>query len=563
MNSTAKKQPHLRRAITGAIVVASFLPMVVVLWVVNIHFNAAFDTLTRDNLQSIADRHSIRVKDFLEERLASIRLLAADNGPGLLDPQRFQRCLETLQTIYGDSIADMGLVDDNGVQQVYAGPLALERAQYADAPWFQELQSSGEDIYVSDVFLGLRKTPHFIVALRLKLKGRTWILRATVDFARFAGVVGEIRVGETGKVCIIDRKGHYQTPPLEDPFEEGIALLAKAQTLFGETFGQQPLSRTVDMGEHLYAMTLLKNRQWILVLRMADQDAYALATEADRTLYISLALVSLAVLGGGLLLSWRLMDYVERLERERAALNEHLVQAGKLSALGEMAAGIAHEINNPVAIMLEEAGWIEDVLDDMPKDGNTEEITQSVGKIRSQGTRCRAITHKLLGFARKSDEPDQDVDIGALLHEMLALTDQKARNARVELSIAVEPNLPPVRGTPSVLQQLILNLCNNAVDAMESTGGALHLAAALTPNRKMVHIRVADTGPGIPREIRARIFDPFFTTKPVGKGTGLGLSICYGIVRGLGGSIEVESTVGKGTTFHILLPAEGGEASHV
>lgn len=543
----------LRRSITGAIVVASFVPMVVVLWIEHIYFNAAYDFLTRDNLQHTADRHAARVDAFVQERLDSIRLLAAHYGPRPPDSRRLREGLSRLQDVYGASIADIGLVDMNGVQQEYAGPLKLERAGYADAEWFKDLLAGSEDIYVSDVFMGLRKSPHFIVALRLTLGEKPWILRATVDFASFSKVVGELRIGAGGRACIINRHGRYQTPPLTDPPVEGAALAAKARSVFGETFGLRPADRTLNDGRDLYVMAPLRQGRWMLVARIANSDAFAGVAEAERTLYVSLGLLSLAVLCGGLLLSWRLLDHVERLEGERAALNDHLVQAGKLSALGEMAAGIAHEINNPVAIMLEEAGWIEDVLDDMPQDGNSEEIAQSVSKIRDQGTRCRAITHKLLGFARRSDEPEQAVKLGEMLREMAALTDQKARNARVDVSVRAAADLPDVRATPSVLQQLLLNIINNALDAMEEHGGELRMEAEAAPEG-MVHVRVTDTGPGIPDKVRSRVFDPFFTTKPVGKGTGLGLSICYGIVRGLGGSITLESAVGKGTTVHMLLP---------
>lgn len=571
-----EKHRSLRMLLTAAIVVASFVPLAVVLWVVNIHFNASFDSLTRESLQNFADRHSVRINTYVEERLDSVRLLAATEGESLLDSTRFSAALTNLQTIYGDSIVDMGLVDATGHQQVYAGPLGLERAEYASALWFREMQASPAPTYVSHVFLGLRKTPHFIVAVRCTLRGQPWILRATVDFARFAKVVEELRVGRAGKVCIVNRQGEYQTPPLQD--RSGDTLARLAHQLFGADFATAPADpppphlsdplakRTLDDGQTLYAMSLLNNGHWVLILCIDKTDAFALVTEADRTLYITLALISLAVLLGGVFLAWRLVDHLERLERQRDALNEHLIQAGKLSALGEMAAGIAHEINNPVAIMMEEAGWIEDILDDMQKDGNTDEISQSVVKIRNQGTRCRSITHKLLGFARKSDEPDQAVNIGDLLREMLALTDQKARNAAVDISLQIEPGLPPVRATPSVLQQIILNLVNNAVDAMESQqatehkqGNQLTLQARRAPDGRRVHVTVQDTGPGIPPEIKARIFDPFFTTKPAGKGTGLGLSICYGIVQGLGGSITLDSVVGQGTTFHVLLPVEEGE----
>lgn len=561
--SLEEKHRSLRLFLTGAIVVASFAPLLLVLWVVNIHFNASFDSLTRESLQNFADRHSVRINTFVEERLASIQLLAATEGEDLLNPVRFSAALKNLQSVYGDSIVDMGLVDSEGRQQIYAGPLGLERADYASAHWFHEMRTSAATAYVSHVFLGLRQSPHFIVAVRCTLRGQPWILRATVDFARFAKVVEELRVGRAGKVCIINRQGEYQTPPSTGQENLGQPMAERARQIFGAGFAQDPTLRTLDDGQTLYAMSLLNNRQWILVLCIDKADAFALVTEADRTLYITLAFITLAVLLGGVFLAWRIIGHLERLERQRDALNEHIIQAGKLSALGEMAAGIAHEINNPVAIMMEEAGWIEDILDDMQKDGNTDEISQSVAKIRNQGTRCRSITHKLLGFARKSDEPDQAVNIGDLLREMVALTDQKARNAKVDISLHIEPGLPPVRATPSVLQQIILNLVNNAVDAMEAqpekSGGQLSLRARLAADGHRVHVAVQDNGPGIPPEIKARIFDPFFTTKPAGKGTGLGLSICYGIVQGLGGSISLDSVVGEGTTFHVLLPVDEGK----
>ncbi|MDE7065416.1 MAG: two-component sensor histidine kinase [Desulfovibrionaceae bacterium] len=554
-SSTEAKGIALRRAIIGAIVVASFLPMALVLWVVHSHLNVAFQAMTHENLQSIADWHSVRINTFVEERLANIRLLAANGGPQLLDPAFLAAYLKSLRQIYGDNIVDMGLVDDRGIQRVYAGSLGLDLADYSKADWLRAFREQGGSAYVSNVFLGLRKTPHFIVAVRVEIDGKPFILRATVDFARFSKVVGEIRVAGEGKACIINREGQYQTPPLEEPYESGAALAARARQLFGESFGRRPVERTLDDGENLYAMSLLTHNQWILILRIRDSAALAAMTRAEQALYITLVLISLGVFCGGLLLSWRLLDRINRLERERLALNEHLVQAGKLSALGEMAAGIAHEINNPVAIMMEEAGWIEDVAADMPRDGNTAEIVQSVGKIRSQGARCRTITHKLLGFARKSDEPDQAVDVGELLHEMAALTDQKARNSGVSIAVSVDPGLPPVNATPSVLQQIFLNLFNNAVDAMEGReGGSLRVTAAREEHADSVRVSVSDTGPGIPDKIMARIFDPFFTTKPAGKGTGLGLSICYGIVKGLGGDILVESRQGEGATFHVVLP---------
>lgn len=550
-----EKSQSLRRTIIGAIILASCIPLALVLWVVHVHLGAAFSTLTHENIQSIADRHSTRIDTFVEERLKSVSLVRHLLGDALFEPQVLSNALKDLQNIYGQSIVDMGLVNAQGLQEYYAGPLQLEQADYASSLWFEKVLQEKTPLYVSDVFLGLRNTPHFIVAFYLEYRGQPWILRATIDFGQFSQIVREIRVGTTGTACIINTAGEYQTAPLPSNADTQ-ELTARAKQIFGPQWQKTPVRRTLDEGGYLYAMSLLKDRQWALVVRVARDDAFARVTETERALDIILALVSLAVLGGGVLISWRIMNRIDTLERERLALNEHLVQASKLSALGEMAAGIAHEINNPVAIMMEEAGWIEDLLMDMPKDGNTEEIESSVSKIRTQGARCRTITHKLLGFARKSDEPDQAVDVGTLLREMVALTNEKARNAGVSISVSIAQDLRPVVATPSVLQQIFLNLFNNAVDAMENSGGSLTVKATVDADAPvpMVLVAVADSGTGIPPKVLKRIFDPFFTTKAAGKGTGLGLSICYGIVQGLGGHIRIDSVEGEGTTFFVSLP---------
>lgn len=560
-------QPHvttsrsLRRTIIMAIVSASFVPLVLVLWVVHVHLGATVANLTYENLQSLADRHSTRIDTFVEERSNSVALLWETLGERLFEPHALHKALADLQAIYGESIADMGLVNAAGQQVWYAGPLQLERADYSYAPWFQQVSKGRGTKYVSDVFLGLRKSPHFIVAFPILHKGEKWILRATVDFAHFSRIVRAIRVGETGTACIINIQGEYQTLPLERhatdasaPQAHGDELAGKVRALFGQQWDRDPAHRIESDGTYLYAISLLHDRRWALVVRVSQDEAFAKITETERTLDIVLGLVSLAVLCGGALLSWRVMRRIDELEKERVALNEHLAEAGKLSALGEMAAGIAHEINNPVAIMMEEAGWVDDLLADMPKDGNTEEIGTSISKIRTQGARCKTITHKLLGFARKSDDPNQPVHMGALLREMVALSNEKARTAGVSISVDIAPNVEPVIATPSALQQVFLNLFNNAVDAMECTGGTLHVQATVGAEAHSVLVSVADTGPGIPPKVLKRIFDPFFTTKAVGKGTGLGLSICFTIVQGLGGHIRVDSAEGQGTTMHITLP---------
>jgi len=237
-------------------------------------------------------------------------------------------------------------------------------------------------------------------------------------------------------------------------------------------------------------------------------------------------------------------------------MSEQMVQTGKLASVGELAAGIAHEINNPVAIMVEEAGWIEDLLEeeDLRSVKNLEEFKRALHQIRNQGKRCKEITHKLLSFARKTDATVQEVQLNDLIEEVVSLSAQRARYSNVTIHTDLEESLPTLSISKSEIQQVFLNLINNAIDAMDRQGGTIDIATRAEEDS--VTIFVADTGPGIPRANLDRVFDPFFTTKPVGKGTGLGLSICYGIIKKLGGEIDVRSVIEVGTTFRIRLPRE-------
>lgn len=271
--------------------------------------------------------------------------------------------------------------------------------------------------------------------------------------------------------------------------------------------------------------------------------------------------VWLAVLFGGAaalgaaLLAKRRDAGLAAAEREAIVLAEQVLRLGKLAAIGEMAAGLAHEINNPVAIMMEEAGLGGDILADgaVPGAEDLAELRRALEQIETQGARCKDITHMVLAFARTPDRRGDTADVSALVAEMAGLTAKRADYAKVQLTTRLAPNLPPAACSASQLQQLLLNLVNNALDAMEPAGGELILATSLEDGR--IVLTVSDTGPGIPQAVADRVFEPFFTTKAAGKGTGLGLSICAGIVRQLGGDIAVSSTPGRGATFRVSLPA--------
>ena len=319
----------------------------------------------------------------------------------------------------------------------------------------------------------------------------------------------------------------------------------------------------VDSQGHdsLYAVAPLKGGQWILCLQQETRDAFA-------NLYQTVAwAVAIIILSTGVVvalafpLSRRLVGRIRVADEQQSIINEKVIETGKLASIGELAAGIAHEINNPVAIMVEEAGWIEDILseDKEMDEEDLGEIQRAVQQIRTQGSRCKDITFKLLSFARKTDPTVKEIVLNELVEEVVGLLSQKSRFATVRIETDLADDLAGISASPSEMQQVILNLMNNAVDAIGKGGGVVKVS---TKNRDgKVVLDVSDTGEGIPEANFSRIFDPFFTTKPVGHGTGLGLSICYGIINKLEGDIAVRSVIGQGTTFSIVLPASEKFAS--
>jgi two-component system NtrC family sensor kinase len=235
-------------------------------------------------------------------------------------------------------------------------------------------------------------------------------------------------------------------------------------------------------------------------------------------------------------------------------LDERLLQSQKLAAIGELSAGIAHEINNPLAIIRQEGDWLQLLLKKLEGRGIAElpELLGSVQQIVQQVDRCTEITRNLLDFARKRDPVIQVVELNRIIEDMTMLVEKEARHNHIIIIRDYDQELPRIYSDAPQLRQVILNFLTNATQAI-GAGGQI----TITTRRRgaaAVDLIFSDTGCGIPEENLGKIFDPFFTTKPPGKGTGLGLSICHGIILRLGGEINVASRVGHGTTFTITLP---------
>ena len=554
----------LNRNIILTIVSVSIIPLVLVSSTIYLQYRSSYHEKVYAHLQELVHKHTQNIDGFLTEKLAEIKFLASSFGYEQLARESFLReKLEMMQKDYGPVFVDLGVINAKGEQIAYAGPFKLTQANYSKAEWFR--QAMQRKHFISDVFLGLRGLPHFIVAVHNSYQDSAWILRATIDFVAFNTLVESIHIGQTGFAFILNRQGELQTTPITKPSLE----ILPSQTIYTEFMDETGLSpddiRTVvkpDSSSHknIYVASFLKNGDWLLVYQQRAKEAFADLNKTFVITTVMMVLGPLAIILMAFMLSRMIVNRIAKADEEKLMMNEKVVEAGKLASVGELAAGVAHEINNPVAIMVEEAGWIGDLLEDeeFRSSQNLPELQRAVSQIQTQGKRCKEITHKLLSFARKTDATVCDVTLNELLEDVVALSAQRAKYSMVEIQTDFQENLPPLKSSPSEMQQVFFNLINNALDAMENSGGVLKLTSRQKNNHLVVE--VSDTGKGIPAANLNRIFDPFFTTKPVGKGTGLGLSICYGIIDKLNGKLECKSMVDVGTTFYVSIPLT--EASH-
>lgn len=244
----------------------------------------------------------------------------------------------------------------------------------------------------------------------------------------------------------------------------------------------------------------------------------------------------------------------------RAKMEQRLIATERLASLGTLASGVAHEINNPLAIISEAAGWLKgraDREESLPE-GLKDNLNLALGKIESSVERARRITHNLLSFARQRSSAVQEFDLEDLAAEVVELTKKTAAEAQAQVNVRVETTQTRLWSDPYQVRQILINLVTNGLQAVQAGG---EVSLTIDGDGEEATVVVADDGPGIPPENLERIFEPFFSTKPPGAGTGLGLSVSRGLVDKLGGRIEVMSRLGEGASFKVTLPRTAPEAA--
>ncbi len=547
-----RRYRHLLLQASFSIGLTAILPLVVMTWINIRQFGDAFhqELIRPVNRFTSNAKHSLEF--FLQERSSALSLAIREKSVEVLrDEESLARLLANMKDTFGGFV-DLGLVDPDGIQVSYAGPYDLRGRDYSQQDWFHAVWLRVIDI--SSVFMGYRHFPHFVIAVREEFRDNPgYILRATFDTDIINKLISGLEPDSSSDVFLIDRQGILQTP------SRMYGNVMEASPLGVPPFSSIPevYETTGANGEPLIVgYAYVDNSPFIVmeVLRAATDNPGWSSLRRNLLLFLlgSVVVVLVVVISG----TRYMVNRIREVDLRRASIFHKIEYTNKLAAIGRLGAGVAHEINNPLAIIGEKAGLMQDLLlmsDSPPGRQKLLDITDSILK---SVDRCSVITHRLLGFAKHMDVQKDRIDIELLLKDVLGFLEKEAEYRGIDVVFQVPPEIPSIESDRGQLQQVFLNLINNAFSAMEN-GGRLTLALELE-DQQHVAIHIKDTGSGIAPEHLPHIFEPFFTTKQSG-GTGLGLSITYGIVDKLGGEIRVSSQVGNGTSFSVVLPVQRKE----
>jgi two-component system, NtrC family, sensor kinase len=497
-------------------------------------------------------KHSFEL--FLAERLSAISFIAsAYPCEQLQNAVTFSRIFTVMKQEFGGFV-DLGLIESSGLQVNYIGPYDLKGKDYSEQPWFHDVQIRGS--YISDVFMGYRRFPHVVIAVQHRVDyGHTHILRATIDTEKFNDLIASMGLDSKSDGFLLSKSGVLQTPSkwfgeVLEKFPLPMPPVSYEANVLQEidTQGRQILLAYTYFTHAPFVLVVVKQAGEIL------KSWYTLKKEIFFIFLGSVLVIFLVVFK----LTGMLVKRMRESDEKREAAFREMEHTHKLSSIGRLAAGVAHEVNNPMAIINEKAGLMKDLIEYGADFAEKEKFLSLTDSILQSVNRCRSITHRLLGFARRMEVQIEILDLNEVIKESLSFLEKECLYRNVEIGLQLADDLPRIASDRGQLQQVFFNLLSNALAAVEDGGRIAVTTWEKDP--ESVVVTIEDNGCGMSQDTLSHIFEPFFTTKK-GKGTGLGLPITYGIVKKLGGAIEVRSQEGKGTTFTILLPIKAKEAS--
>jgi len=503
------------------------------------------ETRARAIVEATVRNRKAALELFLDTRLDALASVASQPLSALATTAGLERAHRLLPH-GGGGFVDLALLDAKGRCLAYTGPYGPP-APEAAAPWLEETAVLGR--YQSDVARRGRFL-HVLLAVARREGGELHVLRATLDAAVLGALVREGGFESATDLLVVNRAGAVQAA-LDETVHRPLSPAGVATPPLHS--GVRIVEMERDARREVVATSWLRDR-WVLVARQRlpglPGDLFA-----HPVVLAVFVLGMLLVPPLSLLVVRQRLQQIRALEEERSALLESVAQSQKMATIGRLAATVAHEINNPLAVIGAQVGVMSDCLEGAKDGPFTREFSERVKKVEAQVERARAVTHRLLGFSRRVGSDLEPVDLQAALEEAVGFVEKETEASGTRFVRNYQIDVPVVRTSLAQVQQVFLNLVNNAVDAL---GGQGEVLLTIRGGDEGVVVTIADDGPGIPEKTLRHLFEPFHSTKG-GDHAGLGLAICREILQTLGADITVESHEGQGTVFTLRFPLAAPE----
>lgn len=552
-NLSHERYFYLQRSLIIIMFLITIVPVLITSGMSYYHYNVLLSNRAQQNMywQSVSVRYSVEV---LLENIKNSLFISVNSYPVsvLASQKELENIFLKLKDKH-DGIVDMSLIGPDGIQVAYAGPYDLQGKNYKNSEWYNNTLE--QMVYVSEILHGYRDKPHFVIAVCKKDEGKlaNWVIRASIDSATMNSFFNSLGGSPIDDVFLVNKHGVLQTSSryngnIGDKVAFDLPVSIEDLQVTNEERGAADILR---------AVTPVQGTPWMLALEQKNygehENWHYFKNQLVIIIILTLSLAAITILSITPVITEKIRD--ADVSRESFICEQE--HTNKLASIGRLAAGVAHEINNPLAIINEKAGLIKDFMQLSDDFSYRDKCLNQIVALEKAVERAKTITHRLLGFARRTDVNYTLLPINEVVEEVIEFLTKEAMHRNISIMLKLDEDLPLIRSDRGQLEQILLNITNNAIDAIDKNGTITISSQRFTADR--IRLDIKDDGPGMPAEILKNIFEPFFSTK-LGEGqhgTGLGLAITYGLVKKLGGEIYVESSPGAGAAFTLIFPMRG------
>lgn len=501
---TPRHYQLLRRNMTIMILMVTIIPLVSMAFINYFEYKSNLKSEIINPIRNLTNKTVHSIELYMEERLSTIRSIASSYSfEDLSDEKKINRIYQVLKKEFAGFV-DLGVIDENGIQVSYAGPYDLLNKAYSKQAWFHETSIKGS--YISEVFLGYRKFPHIAIAVQqFSNDGRAWILRATIDTDKFNNIIEAMGLDPESDAFLVSIDGILQT---RSKYYGNVLEHCKMDIPFGN-YGTQLFEQTDMLGrEVLIAINHFLTQDFALVVvnpsSVILKSWYALQGKMIIIFLISLTIIIIFVIK----VSDVLAKQIREADESRELAFRELEHSQKLSSIGRLAAGVAHEINNPMAVINEKAGLLKDIYSNTPDSDEKKRMMSIADSIIGSVERCRTITHRLLGFARRLEVELENIDINTIIIEVMGFLEKEALYRKIEIKLELEDDLPRIFSDKGQVQQVFLNIISNSISAVKDDGQII--IRTWDEDENKVGVLIKDNGCGMTKETLSHIFEPFF-----------------------------------------------------